>query len=81
MTEPFTKLNVAQMADRAASEIEQLQQDNARLRAKADAYDAVTAILGLLPRRSESMGASLAWQLRKRAEELREPDPEAEDGA
>lgn len=80
MTEPFTKGNVAQMAERAAQEIENLRRINLALAAKADAYDTVTAILGLLPKRGESMGEDLAWMLRRRAAELREPEL-AEDGA
>lgn len=81
MTEPFTKGNVAQMAERAAGEIETLRRVNQALAAKADAYDTVTTILGLLPRRGESMGEDLAWKLRRYAEELRQPEASADDGA
>jgi hypothetical protein len=79
MTEPFTKRNVARMAERAAGEIENLRRANQTLAAKADAYDTVTAILGLLPKRGESAGEDLAWKLRKYVDELCEP--EVDEGA
>ena len=71
MTEPFTRKNVAEMADRAAGEIEQLRRINTELAAKAHAYETVSAILGLLPQKSQSYGEDVAWRLRRRAEELR----------
>lgn len=80
MTEPFTKGNVASMAERAADEIESLRRVNDALAPKAHAYDMISIILGLLPQRSQGMGEDMAWKLRRRAAELREPE-QAEDGA
>lgn len=81
MMEPFTKGNVAAMAERAALEIEGLRRANEKLTAKADAYDAITTILGLLPQRPMYASEDMASKLRRRAAELREPDEEAGDGA
>lgn len=81
MDEPFNKKNVAEMADRAAEEIERLRRVNSELAPRAHAYDTITTILGLLPQQSQGYGEDLAWKLRKRAKELRAPEAEAEDGA
>ena len=77
MTEPFNKTNVAEMADAAANEIEQLRTRIAALEPKAHAYDTLAQVLGLLPRQSQGYGVDMAWQLRKRAKELREPEAAA----
>lgn len=68
------------MAERAADEIENLRRVNDALAPKAHAYDTISAILGLLPQQSRGMGEDLAWKLRRRAEELRQPEA-PEDGA
>lgn len=80
MTEPFTKKNVADMAERAAQEIETLRLINEELTPKAQAFDAITTILGLLPQRGRGMSEDIAWMLRTRAAELREPE-QTDDGA
>lgn len=80
MTEPFTKKNVAEMAERAAGEIESLRAQIASLQPKAHAYDTVTQILGLLPQNSRGYSEDIAHKLRRRAAELREPE-EKDDGA
>lgn len=67
--------DVADMAERAAEEIEHLRAINAELRPRAEAYDAICAILGLLPKASQGYGEDLAWRLRRQAAELRKPVP------
>lgn len=70
MSEPFTKGNVASMANRAASEIESQRAKIAELAPKAEAYDLIRTILGLLPRTQQGYGEDVAYMLRRRADEL-----------
>jgi hypothetical protein len=72
----INNIEAAEMAERAASEIEQLRKENERLAPKAHAYDQLSIVLGLLPQQSQGFGVDLAWQLRRRAEELRTPPSE-----
>ena len=65
--------DVADMADRAAAEIENLRNMVAELRPRAEAYDTVCAILGLLPKPVQGYGEDMAWRLRKQAADLRKP--------
>lgn len=71
------------MAEAAAREIEGLRAQIATLTPKAHAYDNLSIVLRLLPQQSQGYGEDMAWKLRKRAEELRAPEPaaEPEDGA
>lgn len=65
-----------EMMNRCKQEILTLRGVIARLEPKADAYDNLVTVLGLLPRKSVVMGEDLVWTLDKRIEELR-PKPEA----
>lgn len=70
----MTKLrnhDVADMAQKAAEEIEILRREIDRLRPSAEAYAAICAILGLLPQPSQGFAPDLAHLLRKQAAELR----------
>jgi hypothetical protein len=84
MSEPFTKRGVADMADAAAREIENLRAQIATLTPKAHAYDNLSIVLRLMPQQSQGYGEDMAWKLRKRAEELRQPEASVasvDDGA
>lgn len=58
-----------EMMQRCAEEISGLRAQVAALRPKAEAFDAIQQVLGLLPRRSEGMGEDLVWRLKKAIEE------------
>ena len=62
--------DVVDMMLRCAEEIESLRRINVMLQPKAEAYDAIVAILGLLPKQSQGYGEDLAWRLRKEASAL-----------
>jgi len=64
-------LEMAAMAERGAIEIRMLREQKAALAAKADAYDVIRSITGMLPQQSQGMGEDFAWRLERRAEELR----------
>lgn len=63
-------LEAIQMMRRASSEIKDLRRHIDRLRPKADAYDNLTKVLGLLPSRGEAMGEDVAWLLDRRISEI-----------
>lgn len=58
------------MMRRCASEIKQLRSEIAVLRPKADAYDNLAVVLGLLPRPSVGYGEDLVWRLENKIKEL-----------
>lgn len=62
-----------QMMKRCSSEIKDLHALVARLQPKADAYDNISIVLGLLPRPSQGYGEDLAWMLDKRIAEMAKP--------
>lgn len=74
MKNEITKTEAAEMAERAASEIESLRRINAELAPKAHAYDNLSIVLNLLPGASQGYAEDFAWRLRQRAQELREPN-------
>lgn len=59
-----------EMMNRCKSEIVRQQGVIAHLEPKAEAYDNIATILGLLPRPGGLMGHDLVWQLNKRIQEL-----------
>ena len=68
------------MMQRCKAEILQLRRHIDVLEPKAAAYDNISAILGLLPQRGQSMGEGLCWTIDKRIQELeREGQTPAED--
>lgn len=69
-----------EMMSRCRQEILSLRAQIDRLAPKADAYDKLAIVLGLLPRPSIGMGEDLVWVLDKRMQELR-PKPTAVDDA
>ena len=64
------KREMMEMARRAASEISDLRRTIERLKPKADAYDKLSIVLGMMPQPSRDYGEDLAGRLYKRAEEL-----------
>ena len=62
--------DAADMMLRCAEEIEHQRAIIAALRPRAEAYDAICSILGLLPKTSQGYGEDLAWRLRKEASAL-----------
>lgn len=68
---PISDQEGLEMMNRCRTEILQLRAQLAACRPKADAYDNLTIVLGLLPRKSQGMGPDIIWQLEKRIEELR----------
>lgn len=61
-----------QMMERASDEIKSLRRRIDVLAPKAEAYDSMTTLIGLLPRRSHGEGQDVAWMLDKRIGELKE---------
>ena len=59
-----------EMMNRCRHEIIGMRATIDRLRPKADAYDNLVVVLGLLPRPSVGMGEDLVWIIDKRIQEL-----------
>jgi len=49
------------MLSRCRHEIQYLKKEVARLAPKADAYDTLTTVLGLLPQKSQGFGEDIIW--------------------
>lgn len=70
------------MMQRCKDEIVSLRRQIDRLQPKADAYDNLAIVLGLLPRQSVGMGEDMVWRLDKRIRELEaKPQPVTSDEA
>lgn len=65
-----------EMMNRCKQEIIGMRATIDRLRPKADAYDNLVVVLGLLPRQSIGMGEDLVWIIDKRIRELTTKPPE-----
>lgn len=70
----MTDKDTIDMIQRCIEEIETQRREIDRLRPKAEAYEAITSILGLLPQRAQGYGEDIVWRLRKQIEEL-QPKP------
>lgn len=82
MRETMETKEAIEMMTRCKQEIMSLRAQVDRLTPKADAYDKLAIVLGLLPRQSVGMGEDLVWVLDKRMRELQPPKPEpVEDAA
>lgn len=75
MRETMETKEALEMMNRCKQEIMSLRAQIDRLTPKADAYDKLAIVLGLLPRQSVGMGEDLVWVLDKRMREL-QPKPE-----
>ena len=62
-----------EMMRRCKAEIDQLRRSVNFLRPKAEAWDNLTIILGLLPKPNQSAQVDLIWTLEKRISELTPP--------
>ena len=64
------KQEAIEMMKRASEEIKSLRRQIDRLAPKADAYDAIRELQGMIPRPSQGYGEDVAWMLDKRIKEL-----------
>lgn len=78
MPPEMSNAEAIEMMNRCKHEIMDLRAQVERLKPKADAYDNLAIVLGLLPRQSMGMGEDLVWVLDKRIREL-EPKPDAKN--
>lgn len=60
----------------AVDEITALRGQLSLLRPKAEAFDAITTILGMMPQPSQGYGVDIVWQLRRAIDDMT-PKPEA----
>jgi len=68
-----------EMMTRCKQEIQSLRAQIDRLKPKADAYDNLVIVLGLLPRPSIGMAEDMVWVLDKRMRELKPDDTESSE--
>ena len=80
MTDTISNKEAIDMMNRCKHEIMNLKATIDRLKPKADAYDNLAVVLGLLPQRGMAMGEDLVWVLDKRIREL-SPKPTAVEAA
>lgn len=73
MTDTINNREAIEMMNRCKREIVGLRATIDRLKPKADAYDNLAIVLGLLPQRSMGMGEDVVWTLDKRIRELTPP--------
>lgn len=59
-----------QMMQRCSEEILSLRAQRNALAPKAEAYDLILKVMGLLPGKSQGYGEDVVWQLKKRIAEL-----------
>lgn len=71
MRDTIDNVAALQMMARCKDEIQTLRTQVERLKPKADAYDNLAIVLGLLPRQSVGVGEDLVWVLDKRMRELK----------
>ena len=76
MSATINNKEAIEMMKRCKHEIMSLRAQIDRLQPKADAYDNLAAVLGLLPQKSIFMSEDLVWTLDKRIREL-QPNPAA----
>mgnify|MGYP001569854169 CR=1 FL=1 len=74
MRDTIDNAEAIEMMNRCKHEITRLRRQIELIQPKADAYDNLTVVLGLLPRSSIGMGEDLVWILDKRIQEL-QPKP------
>lgn len=58
------------MMNRCKSEISQQRRFIADIRPRAEAYDLLTKVIGLIPGRGEACGEDLVWRLEQRIKKL-----------
>ncbi len=67
-----------QMMQRCIHELRELRNTNNVMAPRAEAYEVIRDIIGMLPKRSQGYGEDLVWVLQKRIKEL-EPKPAEND--
>lgn len=73
MPPDISNTEAIQMMNKCKNEILSLRAAIDRLKPKADAYDNLVVVLGLLPRPSIGMGEDVVWTLDQRIRELTPP--------
>ena len=73
----MTDKEASEMITRVIEEITGLRREIEALRPQAEAYQAITSILGLLPRSSRGATEDIVWRLRAKLEELKPDKPAA----
>lgn len=71
-----------EMMERCRHEIQSLRAVIDRLKPKAEAYDNLAVLIGLVPRQSVGVSEDLVWIINKRIKELQPkpaPEPSASD--
>ena len=81
MRDTIDNKEAIEMMNRCKQEIQGLRATIKALEPKADAYDKLAIVLGLLPRQSIVMGEDLVWILDKRMRELQPKPAPVEDAA
>jgi hypothetical protein len=76
MSPEISNKEAIEMMNRCKQEIIGMRATIDRLKPKADAYDNLVIVLGLLPRQSVGMGEDLVWILDNR---IRELQPKSKD--
>jgi hypothetical protein len=76
MSPEISNQEAIEMMNRCKQEIIGMRATIDRLKPKADAYDNLVVVLGLLPRQSVGMGEDLVWIIDKRIRELTPPTPQ-----
>jgi hypothetical protein len=74
MRDTIDNREAIEMMNRCKHEIMNLRATIDRLKPKAEAYDNLAILLGLLPRQGIAMGEDLVWVIDKRLREL-QPKP------
>ena len=75
----MTDVEAIEMMKRCSNEIKSLRTRLAVLAPKAEAYDNMAALIGLLPRPSQGYEPDLTWTLDKRIEELLAPKADKQE--
>lgn len=81
MRETMDTKEAIEMMNRCKQEIIGLRQVIDRLKPKAEAYDNLAILLGLLPRPGMTMGEDMVWIIDKRIRELQPKPAAVEDEA
>lgn len=83
MRDTIDNREAIEMMQRVIADIKQLRNQRTELEPKAEAYEVIKAIIGLLPKQSWSRGygEDLVWVLEKRIRELSPQEPPSAPGA
>lgn len=79
MKDTISTKEAIDMMERCKHEILTLRSVIDRLKPKADAYDNLAIVLGMLPQRAVGMGEDVVWTLNKRIREIQTEPAEPHD--